>query len=123
MGSRAAGHHSGGHRLPAAGPVFDNCLFSLRLTAGLCLQLFRLITVMDSDNFPECCHAIYIANAGAAFSAIWKLLAPFVDKGTRDKVHVLGGVKASQVSGCMYGLGHTTASTSIPMALMLWLNG
>jgi hypothetical protein len=63
----------------------------------LLLQLFRLITVMDSDNYPECCHAIYISNAGAAFSAIWKLLAPFVDKGTRDKVHVLGGVKASQV--------------------------
>jgi hypothetical protein len=71
--------------------------FSGCLSTGLCLQLFRLITVMDSDNFPECCHAIYIANAGAAFSVIWKLLAPFVDKGTRDKVHVLGGVKASQV--------------------------
>jgi hypothetical protein len=70
----------------------------LHTFAALCLQLFRLITVMDSDNYPECCHAIYIANAGATFSGIWKLLAPFVDKGTRDKVHVLGGVKASQVS-------------------------
>lgn len=53
---------------------------------------------MDSDNYPECCHAIYIVNAGAAFSAIWRLLSPFVDKGTRDKVHVLGNAKASQVS-------------------------
>lgn len=51
---------------------------------------------MDSDNYPECCHAIYIANGGAAFSAIWRLVAPFIDKGTRDKVHVIGSGKAMQ---------------------------
>lgn len=57
------------------------------------LQLLRLITAMDSDNYPECCHAIYIANGGATFGAIWRLVSPFIDKGTRDKVHVIGGGK------------------------------
>lgn len=51
---------------------------------------------MDSDNYPECCHAIYIANGGAAFSAIWRLVSPFIDKGTRDKVKVIGSGKAMQ---------------------------
>eukprot|EP00882_Tetradesmus_deserticola_P017603 GHRQ01018859.1.p1 GENE.GHRQ01018859.1~~GHRQ01018859.1.p1 ORF type:complete len:410 (+),score=121.45 GHRQ01018859.1:377-1606(+) len=95
--------------VPVASVQPCNALCSLRpahlavssrlcLPAVLCLQVFRVITAMDSDNYPECCHAIYIANAGATFSAIWKLLSAFVDKGTRDKVHVLGGVKASQAA-------------------------
>eukprot|EP00882_Tetradesmus_deserticola_P020577 GHRQ01022231.1.p1 GENE.GHRQ01022231.1~~GHRQ01022231.1.p1 ORF type:complete len:349 (+),score=122.38 GHRQ01022231.1:377-1423(+) len=71
---------------------------SLSSLTGFAQRVFRVITAMDSDNYPECCHAIYIANAGATFSAIWKLLSAFVDKGTRDKVHVLGGVKASQAA-------------------------
>lgn len=51
---------------------------------------------MDSDNYPECCDAIYIVNGGAAFAAIWRLVSPFIDKGTRDKVHVIGSGKAMQ---------------------------
>jgi len=61
------------------------------------LQLFRLITAMDSDNYPETCHAIYIVNGGMAFGAIWRIVSPFVDKGTRDKVHVIGSGKYMQV--------------------------
>lgn len=60
-------------------------------------QLFRLITAMDSDNYPESCHAIYIVNGGMAFGAIWRILSPFVDKGTRDKVHVIGSGKYMRV--------------------------
>lgn len=62
------------------------------------LQLFRLITAMDSDNYPETCHAIYIVNGGIAFGAIWRIVSPFVDKGTRDKVHVVGSGKYMRVS-------------------------
>jgi hypothetical protein len=61
------------------------------------LQLFRLITSMDSDNYPESCHAIYILNGGAAFAMIWRVVSNFVDKGTRDKVHVLGPREQTQV--------------------------
>ncbi|KAF6256307.1 CRAL-TRIO domain-containing protein [Scenedesmus sp. NREL 46B-D3] len=78
--------------------VMDAAGLSLSSLTGFAQRLFRVITAMDSDNYPECCHAIYIANAGAAFSAIWKLLAAFVDRGTRDKVHVLGGTKASKAA-------------------------
>jgi hypothetical protein len=56
---------------------------------------------MDSDNYPETCHAIYIVNGGIAFGAIWRIVSPFVDKGTRDKVHVVGSGKYMRVS-----LGH-----------------
>lgn len=52
---------------------------------------------MDSDNYPETCHAIYIVNGGMAFGAIWRIVSPFVDKGTRDKVHVVGSGKYMQV--------------------------
>jgi hypothetical protein len=52
---------------------------------------------MDSDNYPECCHAIYILNAGATFTAIWRMLSPFVDKGTRDKVHVIANARQAEV--------------------------
>jgi hypothetical protein len=53
---------------------------------------------MDSDNYPETCHAIYIVNGGMAFGAIWRIVSPFVDKGTRDKVHVVGSGKYMRVS-------------------------
>eukprot|EP00775_Hariotina_reticulata_P008581 gene8581-8763_t len=52
---------------------------SLSALTGFAQRLFRLITAMDSDNYPECCHAIYIVNAGATFTAIWRILAPFLD--------------------------------------------
>ncbi|WIA15339.1 hypothetical protein OEZ85_002004 [Tetradesmus obliquus] len=87
-----------GHTQDRIVSIMDAAGLSLSSLTGFAQRLFRLISAMDSDNFPECCHAIYIANAGAAFSAVWKLLAPFVDKGTRDKVHVLGGARASQAA-------------------------
>ncbi len=52
---------------------------------------------MDSDNYPESCHAIYIVNNNAIFSAIWRLVKGFVDPGTRDKIHVMGAGKQMQV--------------------------
>jgi hypothetical protein len=52
---------------------------------------------MDSDNYPETCHAIYIVNGGITFGAIWRIVSPFVDKGTRDKVHVVGSGKYMRV--------------------------
>lgn len=55
-----------------------------------CLQLFRALMAMDSDNYPECCNAIYVVNNAAAFSTIWTMVKPFVDKGTRDKINVMG---------------------------------
>jgi hypothetical protein len=59
---------------------------------------------MDSDNYPETCHAIYIVNGGMAFGAIWRIVSPFVDKGTRDKVHVVGSGKYMRVSrGYIHG--------------------
>jgi hypothetical protein len=72
--------------------LYEHCLLSVHF-----LQLFRLITAMDSDNYPECCHAIYIVNGGMAFGAIWRMVSPFVDKGTRDKVHVLGSGRIKPV--------------------------
>ena len=54
---------------------------------------------MDSDNYPESCHAIYIVNGGMVFGAVWRMLSPFVDKGTRDKVHVLGHARTKGVLG------------------------
>ncbi len=64
---------------------------------------------MDSDNYPETCHAIYIVNGGMAFGAIWRIVSPFVDKGTRDKVHVIGSGKYMKVCAS-WGLGFTPTS-------------
>ncbi|KAF8056433.1 SFH3 [Scenedesmus sp. PABB004] len=85
-----------GHTVDRIVSIMDAQGLTLTALTGFAQRLFRLITAMDSDNYPECAEAIYIANAGATFTAIWRLVAPFVDKGTRDKVHVLSGGKAMQ---------------------------
>jgi hypothetical protein len=94
------------------------------------LQLFRLITSMDSDNYPETCHAIYIVNGGVTFGAIWRIVSPFVDKGTRDKVHVVGSGKNMRVSACVGGsvggggaAGALTGRgpTTCPRRMRIWL--
>lgn len=76
------------------------------------LQLFRLITAMDSDNYPETCHAIYIVNGGITFGAIWRIVSPFVDKGTRDKVHVVGSGKYMRVSLVCIAVGTACVNTA-----------
>ncbi|KIZ07613.1 hypothetical protein MNEG_0343 [Monoraphidium neglectum] len=60
------------------------------MLTGFAQRLFRALTAMDSDNYPETCHQIFIVNNSAAFSAIWRMVKVFVDQGTRDKVKVLG---------------------------------
>jgi hypothetical protein len=54
---------------------------------------------MDSDNYPETCHAIFIVNNSSAFSAIWRIVRVFVDVGTREKVKVLGSGNPMLVRG------------------------
>lgn len=53
---------------------------------------------MDSDNYPETCHNIFIVNNSSAFSAIWRVVKVFVDVGTREKIKVLGSGNPMLVS-------------------------
>lgn len=85
-----------GHTIDRVISIMDADGLTLSKLTGFAQRLFRLITAMDSDNYPETCHAIYIVNGGVAFGAIWRIVAPFVDKGTRDKVHVVGSGKYMQ---------------------------
>ena len=45
--------------------------------------------VMD-DNFPEKLHVAYVVNAPRIFSAIFKMLSPFLAADTKAKVRVFG---------------------------------
>lgn len=70
--------------------IMDAQGLTFSMLTGFAQRLFRALASMDSDNYPETCHQIYIVNNSTAFSAVWRVLKVFVDAGTRDKIKVLG---------------------------------
>lgn len=72
-------------------------------------QLFRALSGMDSNNYPETAQAIWVVNAATAFTAVWRILRVFVDEGTRDKVRVMGGGDPMLVGGRGWGWGFAGA--------------
>ena len=48
-----------------------NCACAVPLPAGSAQRMFRAIMAMDSNNYPECCAAIYVVQNTAVFTGIW----------------------------------------------------
>ncbi|KAJ3701627.1 hypothetical protein LUZ61_005332 [Rhynchospora tenuis] len=48
------------------------------------------INKIDSDNYPEILHKLFIINASSSFRLLWNALKGFIDPRTAEKIQVLG---------------------------------
>ena len=49
------------------------------------LEFVKDMLVMLKDNYPERLHQVYVVDAPVVFWALWSLIKPFVDAGTKHK--------------------------------------
>jgi hypothetical protein len=97
MGQRVfaeATERNGGRTVDKLVSIIDTQGLRLSSLTGFVQRLFRAMLSIDSDNYPESCAHIFIVNNSAAFTMLWGVVAPWVDAGTRSKVHVLGSGRA-----------------------------
>eukprot|EP01089_Gocevia_fonbrunei_P013869 TRINITY_DN3658_c0_g5_i1.p1 TRINITY_DN3658_c0_g5~~TRINITY_DN3658_c0_g5_i1.p1 ORF type:complete len:402 (-),score=101.98 TRINITY_DN3658_c0_g5_i1:88-1293(-) len=64
--------------------------FGRKHMSSACIDLFKKINSITSDNYPECLKAFICINSPALISVAFKLVKGFIDPETRKKVHVLG---------------------------------
>ncbi|ORX58798.1 CRAL/TRIO domain-containing protein [Hesseltinella vesiculosa] len=50
----------------------------------------KLVADHFQAHYPETLHRLFIVNAPSAFLVMWKVIKPWLDKRTLDKVHILG---------------------------------
>ncbi|PIA35675.1 hypothetical protein AQUCO_03500194v1 [Aquilegia coerulea] len=53
-------------------------------------ELFMEIQKIDSNNYPETLHRLFIVNAGSGFRVLWKALKAFLEPRTLAKIQVFG---------------------------------
>ncbi|KAL5718325.1 hypothetical protein ACHQM5_011238 [Ranunculus cassubicifolius] len=53
-------------------------------------EIFMEIQKIDSNNYPETLHRLFIVNAGSGFRVLWKALKAFLEPRTLAKIQVLG---------------------------------
>jgi hypothetical protein len=70
--------------------IIDTQGLKVSSLTGFVQRLFRSMLSIDSDNYPESCAHIFIVNNSAVFTMLWRVVAPWIDAGTRNKVRVLG---------------------------------
>eukprot|EP00750_Incisomonas_marina_P032613 INCI9239.1.p1 GENE.INCI9239.1~~INCI9239.1.p1 ORF type:complete len:365 (-),score=73.66 INCI9239.1:29-976(-) len=54
------------------------------------MPTMKAMSKIDQLLFPELLGNMYFINAPSFFTIMWKALGPFIDKRTREKIHVLG---------------------------------
>ncbi|KAI8071715.1 CRAL-TRIO domain-containing protein [Gongronella butleri] len=54
------------------------------------LMKLKLVAGYVQTYYPETLHRLFVVNAPSAFLVMWKVIKPWLDKRTLDKVHILG---------------------------------
>ncbi|CAE7665355.1 SEC14L2 [Symbiodinium pilosum] len=60
------------------------------------LALFKLVTRIQADRYPEILKRIIAVRAPWVFPAVWRIVRTFLDKGTADKVQIVRGDETEQ---------------------------
>jgi len=64
--------------------------FGRKHMGSACIDLFKRLNSITSDNYPECLKAFMCINSPSLISVAYKLVKGFIDPETRKKVFVLG---------------------------------
>ncbi|KAJ3027385.1 hypothetical protein HDV00_011223 [Rhizophlyctis rosea] len=57
------------------------------------IHLLRAISTHDSLYYPERLNKLFIVNTPGLFARAWGIIKPWLDKGTQDKITIVGGGK------------------------------
>ena len=56
---------------------------------GEVIEFIKAVSAYRGAHYPERCDHIFIINAPAWFSWLWKMLTPFIDARTRSRAHIV----------------------------------
>jgi len=75
--------------------VVDVSSLQLSMFTKAVRDIFKRMSSIDSDNYPETMGNTFVVGAGFVFQTCWKVLSAFVDPYTRSKIKVLGSGKSA----------------------------